>query len=289
MPDRKSYVGGSLAAGNLRERARRHASETVAAVQAGFYIAPSGSRVNIGRSVRWATSHTAFYGPDRSYAIPPTRQQQPTYATVAVTSETTVQAVTRLALSGTADLAALNFASARNPGGGFLNGALAQEESLCRASSLHSALQSGQAARMYRANRWCGSLLYTDAAVFSPNVPVFRDDLGSWLEKPLRVSFVTVPAPNVGAHAGAGLDPSAAQTLRRRARVVLGVAAENGRRSLVLGAWGCGVFGNSPEVVASAFRQLLRPPDGEFAAAFDTVVFAVPDARIKEIFSSTLL
>jgi uncharacterized protein (TIGR02452 family) len=95
-------------------------------------------------------------------------------------------------------IAVLNFASARNPGGGFLNGAKAQEEDLCRCSGLYPCLV--QCDSYYEANRQEASCLYTDHAIFSPRVPFFKtggDGDDQLLPQPFYVSVITMPAPTV--------------------------------------------------------------------------------------------
>jgi uncharacterized protein (TIGR02452 family) len=100
---------------------------------------------------------------------------------------------------------------------------------------------------------------------------VFRDDRGELLTEAYRVSFLTSAAPNLSA-IRSNQPESAAEVpavLRRRAARVLAVAAAHGHRRLVLGAWGCGVFGNDPATVAEAFAEALREQPMEH------VVFAV--------------
>jgi uncharacterized protein (TIGR02452 family) len=171
---------------------------------------------------------------------------------------------------------ALNFASAKNPGGGFLNGSQAQEESLARASGLYACISPHRA--MYEANRRCPSCLYTDHIIYSPDVPVFRDDADALLDEPYLVSFLTAPAVNAGVVRAR--EPQNATRIEAvmlgRVEKVLAVAAVNGHDALVLGAWGCGVFGNEPEQVAGWFAAHLTGT-GRFRAAFRRVVFAVLD------------
>jgi uncharacterized protein (TIGR02452 family) len=119
-------------------------------------------------------------------------------------------------------------------------------------------------------------LLYTDRVIVSPAVPVFRDDDGALLADPYPVTFLTAAAPNRSAIERN--QPAAAReiptTLTRRAARVLDVAAAHGARRLVLGAWGCGVFGNDPAEVATAFAESLAVRPG-----FDHVTFAILDPR----------
>src|SRR5262249_37135212 len=118
-------------------------------------------------------------------------------ATIEVTGETTAQAARRLIQrDGVARVAALNFASAKNPGGGFLGGAKAQEEDLARASALYACLITQRAYSDW--TRACGSMIYPDHIISSPGVPFFRDDRLDLLEDPFVCSILTAPAPNAG-------------------------------------------------------------------------------------------
>lgn len=189
-------------------------------------------------------------------------------------NETTLEATRRLWQEGERVLA-LNFASAKNPGGGFLSGSQAQEESLARASGIYICLTGWE--QMYVANRQCGTCLYTDHMIYSPDVPVFRDSEDRLLESPYRISFVTAPAVNAGAvrrnePENVGLIESA---MKSRIEMVLSVAMLARYDTLVLGAWGCGVFGNAPDNVARWFAGHLI--DGVFSSVFKRVVFAVLD------------
>ena len=196
--------------------------------------------------------------------------------TVEVTGETTLAAARRLVKDGArCRVAALNFASARNPGGGFLSGSQAQEESLARSSALFASLEA--AGDYYAANRANPSKLYTDHAVLSPRVPVFRDDSGALLDEPYYVTFVTMPAVNVGAIPRRAAELARVESvMARRIECVLALAAQSGHRAIVLGAWGCGVFRNEPNIVARLFASALSGASS-WRPYFDRVVFAVFD------------
>lgn len=256
----------------MSDSLRELAEETVEIVRRGWYQAAGGGQVRVGGDIASAVASTRLYLPDdevgpaagdiRFAGAPPV---------VEVTGETTLAAARRLG----AGVACLVFASARKPGGGFLSGAQAQEESLARASAL-AACQNA-AAEFYAYHRAQGDVRYSDRVIYSPDVPVFRDDDGTLLAKPFAVSFLTAAAPNLGALRAAGRPEPAAGIsgiLRHRAERVLRVAAAHGHRRLVLGAWGCGVFGNDPQVVAAIFADLLPA-----APWFDHVAFAVCDSR----------
>lgn len=191
-----------------------------------------------------------------------------------VTGESTLEAARRLVGEVPGRVAALNFASARKPGGGVVNGARAQEESLARASALYDSLI--RCPEYYDHHVAERSLLYSDRVIWSPSVPVYRDDRAGWLPEAVVVDFLTAAAPNLRMiqRNQPELVPLVPQALDRRARVVLAVAAHHGTERLVLGAWGCGVFGNRPAAVAAAFAKHL---EGEFEGVFERVVFAVLD------------
>lgn len=270
----------------MSARLRAIAGETERIVAQGGYTAPGGQWVDITDDVARAVAETRLYAPGDAVAPPPSggapRCAPPAggsldEARYEVTAESSLAAARRLATDGE-PVAVLNFASARNPGGGYLNGAQAQEEALCRASALYRCLR--RAPEYYAAHRADPSPFYSDRVIHSPAVPVFRDDRGRLLGTPYRVGFLTSAAPNAGVVARR--DPRAvarlpAALLARGGRV-LEVAAAHGYRRLVLGAWGCGVFMNDPAQVAAAFHAHLTGT-GRFAGRFDRVVFGVLDRR----------
>jgi uncharacterized protein (TIGR02452 family) len=250
------------------------AKETVAICDAGSYIVPGGGRVSIADDLAQAKERTVLYSTER----PPLSKQKssPITTRIEVKNETTFQAIARLASAEAGHIACLNFASAKNPGGGFLNGSQAQEEALARASGLYPCLLT--APEYYEKNRANRSALYLDLTIFSPLVPFFRDDTGALLQTLLLASVITAPAPNAGAigqNEPRNL-PLVEETLRRRAELVLSVARAHEVDALVLGAWGCGVFRNDPHLVARIFAELLED-SGKFVAVFNRVVFAVFD------------
>ncbi|MFI0407732.1 TIGR02452 family protein [Actinomadura sp. 3N508] len=260
-----------------RHPRRETAQETVRILDRGDYVAPSGRTVSIVDGLARAVRGTVLYRPDELdellQRLPPVSAAPGSTTRIEVTDETTLAAALRLSGQGTVPFA-LNFASAKNPGGGFLNGAHAQEEGLARSSGLYASLRSAR--EFYDFHRAQGDLLYSDHMIYSPDVPVFRDDAGTLLDEPYDVAFLTSPAPNRGAIQDPAQADRIRDVLRLRARKLLAVAQDNGHRRLVLGAWGCGVFRNDPQEVAEVFAELLRPGQ-EFAGRFEHVVFAVWD------------
>lgn len=250
------------------------AKETVAICEAGLYTPPSGGRVSIREELGRAKAATVLHSSEKMRPAEPVKRNANTR--FEVRNETTFDALSRLYRAGHGHLACLNFASARNPGGGFLNGSQAQEEALARASGLYPCLLTAR--EYYERNRANRSALYLDLAIFSPLVPFFRDDSGALLERPVFASVITAPAPNAGAieQNEPGNLPKVTPALRRRTELVLDIAVAHEVERLVLGAWGCGVFRNDPRTVAKTFAEFLKPP-GRFADAFAEVVFAVFD------------
>ena len=175
---------------------------------------------------------------------------------------------------GKTGIAVLNFASAKNPGGGFLNGAMAQEESLAASGGLYPTLTRHPA--YYDRNRACRSMVYTGCAIYSPEVVFFRDGAFRLLEHPVTASVLTLPAVNLGQVMQRGEDlPAARAAMGERMERALRLFGAMEDRVLVLGAYGCGVFRNDPEDVARRWQELLNTPD--YAGRFRQVVFAVLD------------
>lgn len=260
-----------------RSQRKSIAEETVQILEARRYVAPSAGIVPLGEAMERMLAATELFTPAALAALDAPRPVPSGGAgdratAFSVRNETTLSAARRLTASGR--VLCLNFASAKNPGGGFLGGSQAQEESLARASTLYASLLAAPA--YYEANRACGTALYTDHMILSPFVTVFRDDADELLEEPYEVAFLTAPAPNAGAlRQHRKFDAGRVEeTLRRRIGAVLAIAAARGYPHLVLGAWGCGVFRNDPSRVAGLFAEQLH---GDFRGVFEQVAFAVLD------------
>ena len=250
------------------------AQETLRIIESGRV-----QSADISRELKAAASGTILYRPgELSLDI-----EQPGRPRIELSEETTQVAARRLVQDeGLRELVLLNYASARNPGGGFLGGAKAQEEDLCRCSGLYACLITQP--DYYEANRAQSSMLYTDHIIYSPRVPFFRDRSRGLLEAPFLASVITAPAPNAGEHLRRAPDDHEAleRAVRQRAGLVLAVARDRKHRNLLLGAWGCGVFKNDPRLVADAFGAWL----GAFGGAFDRVVFAVPPGPNYDAFAA---
>ena len=259
-----------------RGKARLIAEDTVRALDRGSYTNLLGAEVDLSAALRRAVEGTVSYPPG---AAVPAFAAGGHATAFEVANETTLAAAWRLVRDGHRPVA-LNFASARHPGGGFLNGAIAQEESLCRASGLYACIRDDP---MYAHHARNPDPMYADHAIYSPDVPVFKADAGDPLPAPYPCSFVTSPAVNAGVvrERTPGREADIRAAMARRADKVLAVMARHGHDAAVLGAWGCGVFRNDPAAVADLFREALA---GRFAGAFARVVFAVLDTTAERRF-----
>jgi uncharacterized protein (TIGR02452 family) len=236
----------------------------VNAARDGFYVTRQGERVVWRDAVSAARATKRSISPDAEL---PVREKEAFSETcVQVANETTLGASRRLVERGLRPLS-LNFANGHVPGGGFLGGARAQEETLCRSSALYETLVGDL---MYEAHRPRLEPDSTDWAIYSPDVPVFRTDEGTELVEPWPLSFVTCAAP-LAADIG---QPRAGDLLQKRIHRVLGIAAAYGHATLVLGAWGCGAFGNDPIRTARDFRRAI---EHDYSGAFSEIVFAITD------------
>ena len=252
-----------------RELAKALGEEIVEILKSGRYVAASGKQVNVQWEVQEAVRKTVSYPPEEKLpAIAP--RLGPTL--VEVINETTLTLVENLISRGFEPVA-LNFASATSPGGGFLSGARAQEEYLARSSALWACLRSNA---MYSYHKARKDPFYSDYVIYSPDVPVLRNDDGELLEDPCVCSIITCPAVNASAvlrYVPARFGEIGAAMWNRILKV-LAVAQRHGHKGLVLGAWGCGAFGNDGDLVARLFRKSLEV---DFRGAFEHVVFAIKD------------
>lgn len=173
----------------------------------------------------------------------------------------------------------LNFASAKKPGGGFLNGAMAQEESLCYQSNLYDSLQ--QANDFYQPPKSKMSNTYTHRMIFSQNITIFRDDQKmEFLTQPTQVNVISCAAVNRNICKDVPLGDA---TMIERMRRILALAALHQTDHLILGAWGCGVFKNDLKFVITHFLKLLLD---EFPHTFKTVDFAChDDVKYRKVLS----
>lgn len=239
-------------------------ASAVEAIRKGVYRDAHGNDVQWADQIQNAIASKISIPPDG--AIPKRDRSKHPVTRIQVTNQTTLEASRYLVQKGHNPLT-LNFANGIQPGGGFLHGARAQEEVLCRSSALHATLQGDP---MYEFHLERTEPDSTDWAIYSPRVPVFRDDEGSPISQPWLLNALTCAAPvanRIGRERSEKL-------LRERIHRVLAIAEAYGHTTLVLGAWGCGAFGNDPESTARDFVSALEI---EFRGAFSDIIFAIVD------------
>lgn len=182
----------------------------------------------------------------------------------------------------------LNFASSTNPGGGVVNGSSAQEESLCRCSTLYPCLSTDYMwENFYIPHREMQNPLYNDDCIYTPDVVICKSDISfperidekDWV----KVDVITCAAPNLrdkpsnffnpyaGSKKAVISDDDLLYLHKRRIEMVFKIAAKHGVDVLILGAFGCGAFMNPPKIVANAFRSV----QSMYAKYFETIEYAV--------------
>lgn len=176
-------------------------------------------------------------------------------------------------------IAVLNFGCATAPGGGGKKGRLTQEECLCRQTALYPSISSKSCIEdFYDKHKELGSLYNADM-IYTPHVTVFKsdDDVPKILPRDdwFGIDVITMAAPDVSCLEKCvvqGMDNRFMDIFEKRFVRVMQAAAVHDVDVLILGAFGCGEFGNDPAIVAAAAARAL---DAGYRNMFDTVEFAV--------------
>ncbi|KMQ66981.1 hypothetical protein ACM46_03730 [Chryseobacterium angstadtii] len=250
------------------------AKDTLEILAKKYYINEENEKITIEKELEICKKETVLYSSEKLNEMLENKLPETNFETqFEVWNFSSLKAILKLAEEENQDkIMCLNFASAKNPGGGFINGAEAQEESLARTSALYETQL--QAWDYYKTHRDMESCFYTDMMIYSPKVPVFRKDKGELLLKPVFCNFITSPAVNAGVvkrqepdRAGEIYD---AMDVRMDKMFALALNKDN--ETLILGAWGCGVFRNDPKEIVELFKKHLQ---GKYKNQFKRVVFAV--------------
>jgi len=253
------------------------AEETLEICKQGYYNI-GDEKMIISDVIRPMKQNTAYYSADQLAELSQQTPRSNFDTVIEITEEDSVSCIHRLA-KDEPNLLCLNFASAKNPGGGFLNGSLAQEESLAMSSALY--ISQLEAPVFYSTHRSMKSCVYTDSMIYSPGVPVFRNNAGD-LAPYSTCAFITSAAVNAGVvkaqepHIAEQIPALMLQRMDRMFALCVHQQAD----TLILGAWGCGVFQNDPVTIATLFKQLL---DGKYKGVFKKVVYAVYSKNPKFI------
>lgn len=196
-------------------------------------------------------------------------------AEIVVSKKRTFQAAEEYSKKGFRT-AVLNFANSFNPGGGVVEGARAQEECLCRVSTLYDSISSKEMREKFY-DPHCETFddLATDDLIYTPEVIVFKSDTDEPAMLPENKWFsadvITCAAPCLGCDDDMISEKKLQQLHYSRAKHILDAACQNKVEVLILGAFGCGAFCNPPSVVAQVYKQVLS----EYANAFKTIEFAI--------------
>lgn len=178
----------------------------------------------------------------------------------------------------------LNLANPVHPGGGVRKGAVAQEEDLCRKSSLLLSLESTAAQTYYRYNKSLHTYMGSDAVIITPDVEIIRDERGNLLEDSVLVSVMTCAAPMLRNGLEGMTDQEYREMVYKRITGMLKVAAYMGYQALVLGAFGCGAFRNDARIVSDLFYRAMKEFDfdgmklEDFFRCIDFAVLCRPHA-----------
>ena len=240
----------------------RFAKENYRLVEQGHYLDVAGEKHSL-KLPRDAINRILNVPASSGQPLAPRHAQ----TSVCVARIDTATALRTMSMLGAKRVAALNFANAHHPGGGYLNGARAQEEDLCRLMpTLYSSLKRLKYPMKESTAFFTQTWLCRTAGSYAFEQP------------PLLTNIVSSAMPDLGSGGwrGARLEagsPAWEATVRARMRAVLHAAREEGCDCVVLGAFGCGAFGNPPELVARLFAAVLA--SGEFRGAFAQVVFAI--------------
>lgn len=267
--------------GHNRSQRVKIAEETLKILEQGYYKNSQGTKISLSQELANAIQTSVLYRPDDLGQQVITGQDNEARPVIEVTSESSLEAAQRLVVTEKrSDTVCLNFASAKNPGGGFLGGSQAQEESLARSSGLYPCIVQMQ--EMYSHNRQLKTCFYSDYMIYSPRVPVIRDHADHLLDSPYLLSFITAPAVNAGVVREREPENTAMirDVMKERIRKVLRAAVIHENRTIILGAYGCGVFRNPAEDVADYFAEVLL--EEKLANHFERIVFAIYDNSARQ-------
>lgn len=237
-----------------------------------FYISKEGNKVKLDTKIRDMIDKTEIVSDEVKYVNNYKDIQNNYVVRDNIINIGTIDAILKLRSEGVGgNIIALNFASAINPGGGYLRGSKAQEESLCRASMLYESLK--KQSDFYEFNIENYTPLYNDRMIYVSNVPIIRNDNLELLDNYELASFIVSPAVNKRKAYAIGIrdEKLIVEIMEKRIEKILKLAISKNPTVLILGAFGCGVFGNDREVVYDIFEKCIR----KLMPAEIKVVFAV--------------
>lgn len=301
-------TGGRYTEGR-RAELRRIGEETLDVIKRGSYLYMD-MELDLSYKIREAKKATKFYGSD-SIVSEWSSSQRPrrlggsndNSTHISILQVSTIDAARLLdsmyrnnPTEAGGSTGILNFASATKPGGGFKNGAEAQEESIARSSTLYPTLTTEEAEKFYKLHKAETAqnlaAYYSHAMIYSPKVTIFRDDDGVWTP-PFDVDVLTCAAVNAGeilknndGTNNQGVMVGIEKEMTERMGRILYLFEEKGVKNLVLGTFGTGVFRNDVATVTRIWAQLLLLPSSRFKDSFDRIIFAVTGENMFADFKS---
>ena len=253
-------------------------------------------------TVQQSTNNQVFIAETENVILPSVYKTEK--AQVVVSGKRSLEAAEVYAKQGK-KVCVLNFASATNPGGGVVNGSSAQEECICRCTTLYPCLNTDAMWNaFYKPHRKAANPLYNNDCIYTPDICVFKGDTSfpevlakdEWW----NVNILTCAAPNLRERPSNAMNPFAGDTaakitlteleklLTTRIKRIFETAVVNGNEVLILGAFGCGAFRNPPKIVAKVFNTVMQ----DYLCYFDTIEYAVFHTEREvanfEAFNSTI-
>ena len=279
-----------MASENKKRSLKGIAEETLASIEKGSYTLDDVSHP-LTPSVDRSKRDTLYYAPDSllsdwSSTPAPQSSSDTEISFLEISTLEGARLMSTSRPSGSPDprkIGVLNFASAKKPGGGFLRGAQAQEESIARSSTIYPTLMTDTAQQFYKLHsRDPKGGYYSHAMIYSPGILLFRDDRGGWTV-PTEVDVLTSPAVNAGVArrtlhgmvAGGSVEGKIEVAMRERMARILFLFEKQAVQDVVLGSFGTGVFRNDVGMVARIWADLLAVKDARFKTSFERVTFAI--------------
>ena len=250
---------------------------TKAIVEDNGYTLPDGKSILL-RNYQSSRKRSSFYSRAFTASFEPLNNPPE----ITVSSDDCLDAAHKWVDDGL-EVSVLNMASRRNPGGGVIKGAGAQEEYLFRCSDYYKFLyRYAPYAHEYNLTRSHHQypLDRNFGGIFSPEVAIFRENEKSGYKlagSVWKVNMIAVAGMNsprlIHEDGKERIAPELVEGVKNKIRTIFRIACDQKQRNLVLGALGCGAFHNPPEHIAELFRDVLCEP--EFSGAFSRICFAV--------------
>lgn len=285
---------------NRKEVLRGRANEMLTIAKDGFYYTHDDKYMDIRDAIDKMKENTYLYNDhkfiDKDMALELIKKPiERANFTVRVENKTTTESIRYWNEYVMHRVVALNFASAKNPGGGWLSGVNTQEESLTRTSLLYESLVSKM--EFYNNNRKnLNKGLYNDSCIYSKAVPYIRDTTEEEsLIDPMYADIITCAAVNRRGTLRHNI-PESVVTLNMLNRIdsVVTTFIDQALKQklscpvLVVGAFGCGVFKNDPKVVAKLFKTILTKYSEVLSGMGAIVEFAIPGGVNYDTFKAIL-